>query len=85
MNKKYEDYEFRFEDMDEIDEDGFKDFYNTEDLYNTELMQTNRVFPPRGSFTHIPTNEFTLPDVEVDETIEALKKLKKYDNETKKK
>lgn len=79
MNRRYEDSEYPFEDIDEIDEDGFTNYYDIEDLYNTEFMQTNKVFPPKVSFTQIPTNEFTLPGAEVEETIKSLKKLNEYD------
>ena len=50
MNRRYEDSEYPFEDIDEIDEDGFTNYYDIEDLYNTEFMQTNKVFPPKVSF-----------------------------------
>ena len=83
MNKKYEDHDFPFDEMDEIDQDGFTDYYDIEDLNNTEFMQTNRVYPPRGSFTYIPNNQFLLPGLEMDETIKAFNKLNEYDQQDK--
>lgn len=83
MKKKYEEHEFPFDDKDdinEIDQDGFTNFFDIEDLHNTELMNDNGVYPPRGSYTHIPTSEFMLPGLEVEETIEAFNKLNEYNN-----
>lgn len=83
MNKRYEDYDFPFDDVDEIekiDEDGFVDFQDLEDLHNTEFANTNDIYPPRGSFTYIPTNQFLLPGLDMDETIKAFNKLNKYGN-----
>lgn len=85
MNKRYEHEDYPFDDIDEIDEDGFTDFYDTEDLHNTEFMESNQVFPPKGSFTNIPSSEFTMPGVDIDETIKAFKKMSEYDNKDNKK
>lgn len=81
MIKKYNEQEFPFDDKDkmyEIDQDGFTSFYDTEYLDNTELMNENRVFPPRGSYTNIPANSFLLPGTEVEELIKAFNKLNEY-------
>lgn len=83
MNKKYEEHEFPFDDKDtinEIDQDGFTNFYDIEYLHNTDIMNENEVYPPRGSYTHIPTNDFMLPGLEVEETIKAFNKLNEYNN-----
>ena len=83
MNKKYEEHEFPFDDKDtinEIDQDGFTNFFDIENLHNTEIMNDNEVFPPRGSFTYIPTSDFMMPGLEVEETIKAVKRLDKYNN-----
>ena len=85
MNKRYEEHEFPFDDKDdinEIDQDGFTNFYDIEYLNNTEIMNENQVYPPRGSYTYIPTTDFMLPGLEVEETIKTFKKLKEYDNPT---
>ncbi|MDR7871289.1 MAG: hypothetical protein RIN55_10535 [Tissierellaceae bacterium] len=83
MNKRYEDHDYPFDNIEEMDEDGFTHFYDSEDLHNTEFMNTNEVYPPRGSFLNIPTSEFALPGVEVEETIKAFKKLNEYDTKPK--
>lgn len=80
MNKKFENQDFPFGNIDEIDEDGFINYQDIEDLHNTEFMENNEVFPPRGSYTNIPSNQFLLHDQDIDETIKAFKKLKEYDN-----
>jgi hypothetical protein len=81
MNKRYEDYEYPFDEIDEIDEDGYTNYIDIEDLHNTEFMKTNSVYPPRGSYTHIPTSQFLVPGVDVDETIKAFNKLNEYNQE----
>ncbi|NLY45273.1 MAG: hypothetical protein GX053_04700 [Tissierella sp.] len=83
MNKKYEEQEFPFDDINdinEIDQDGFTNFYDIEYLHNTEVMNDNEVYPPRGSYTHIPTSDFMMPGLEIKETIKAFKKLNEYNN-----
>ncbi len=80
MNKRYEDHEYPFGEIDEIDEDGFTNFFDIEYMHNTDIMNSNRVYPPKGSYTHVPTNEFAYPGAEVEETIKALNKLNEYDN-----
>ena len=83
MKKKYIDKDYPFIDEEEMDKDGFTDYYDLEYQNNTEFMESNQTFPPKGSFINIPNNEFTMPGVDVEETVKALKKLKEYENKDK--
>lgn len=79
VKRKYHDYDYPFDDYDEIDEDGFINYQDIEDLHNTQFMNSRKVFPPKGSYNHIPNNAFLLPGQELEETIKAFRKLSEYE------
>ena len=83
MNKKYEREDYPFSDINEMDEDGFTEYYDLEYENDIEFMESDQAFPPKGSYINIPNNEFTMPSVDIEETIEALKRLKEYENKDK--
>lgn len=55
MRKRPRNYDMPFE---EIVDENLIDYYDIEDIHNTETLDINEVFPPSGSFTNLPADVF---------------------------
>ncbi len=77
MNKNNKNYDLPFENK--IDAE-FDEYYEIEDLYNTEFGGINQVFPPGGSFTNLPSDLFISPDVNKVDLLEQYRKFSEYED-----
>ena len=77
MDEYQKNYDLPFENK--IDAE-FDEYYDIEDLYNTEYGGTNDVFPPAGSFTNLPGDLFLSPDMNQGEMLDQYRKFSEYEN-----
>ena len=77
MDEGRKNYDIPFENK--VDE-GFEEYYDIEDLYNTEYGGINQVFPPGGSFTNLPADVFVAPDINQQNLLSEYKTFREYED-----
>lgn len=78
MDGYQRNYDLPFENKIDAELD---EYYNIEDLYNTEYAGgLNEVFPPAGSFTNLPNELFLSSNVNQEEMVDQYRKFSEYED-----
>lgn len=77
MDERQKNYDIPFENK--VDEE-FDEYYDIEDLHNTEYGGINQIFPPGGSFTNLPADVFVAPDLNQQNILSDYRRFTEYED-----